>query len=71
MAVTRKCYVIKCAVVMLHDELHSYIDRNVDRLLAAMAPAERIVSTTSFERDGYKYIYIFTESFGLGPKGTP
>lgn len=72
MAVTRKCHVVR--VESSPDYLGSkgvsdWTDTAVNRVLQKMAPAERIVSTAPFEAGGYKWLYIFTESFGLGPKG--
>lgn len=44
-----------------------YADQAVDALLKTFAPAERIVSTQVVDAGGVRFIYIFTESFGLGP----
>lgn len=67
MAVTRRCHIVRAESMPSYAARDALQDHGVNDVLAKMAPAERIVSTTSFESGGYKFIYIFTESFGLGP----
>lgn len=80
MAVTRKVYAVQPRPEYLKqinagpgEWAQLYDDAAVQIVLDRMAPAERIVSTSVTRHDDKPMIYIFTESFGLGPigKGTP